>query len=707
MTNLSAIDVVVSRILQILLRAFSPDHHDGMVFFGPELLESRRLFSSFSTLATFSNDATPQAITVDSAGNLFGTSVKGGPADAGFIWELPHGSHNIKTLYYFTGNNDGDAPDSIAVDSQDNLYGTALNSGDDTPIWELPHGGSSLIELGGFNDAGNRPTGIAIDSSGNLFGSTWGGSENDPYSGTIWQMTPDQIASAAGASTVYSFGSDDNGAPQYAEGIAVDRNDNVFIVTSGFDGNDGDIVELLSAGSDIRTVYSFTGPADITLLNGGLAVDSSDNLYGSEANSIFELSAGTSVINNVYSFTPGDAAQGIALDSHGNIFGVQTNIQSNGGSIFELAAAAQSGSGGSGSGSSGSSSGTLSAAFGKVSLPSAALEGGNIIAKLPLVITDSSSAFKGAVTITLYANSETSLDGNQIQLLPPLTKSISLKAEGSKTISFSVKSLPDSLEDGTYYLLASLTGSSNNQSVAATSQTITVAAPGDSLVPVSGSLKFSKSGASGSVIITNQGNSSPGGGMSQVAIYSSPDGDFEDSLLTQFSASLNLAPNKSSTIHFRLTSDEQDQAAEDGYVIVDLTDPSGNDQTLGLADNGPTGGGGGGGGAGGDSLALVTTDLPAKAPLQDDITVDDTFVNHGPDTDDASVDYYISTSKGLGGAIDLGSADLGPLDHGQTGYGEADLETGNIIAIAGIKYYILWVDDNTNQVFASRQITFT
>jgi len=47
------------------------------------------------------------------------------------------------------------------------------------------------------------------------------------------------------------------------------------------------------------------------------------------------------------------------------------------------------------------------------------------------------------------------------------------------------------------------------------------------------------------------------------------------------------------------------------------------------------------------------------------------------------------------------------MDSGEEGYGETDLSTGNIIVIGGPRYYILWADDSTNKVFASRPITFS
>jgi len=65
----------------------------------------------------------------DSAGNLYGTTQKGGPANAGVVYKLdPAGNETV--LYSFTGGVDGGTPDaSVIRDPAGNLYGTTYSGG--------------------------------------------------------------------------------------------------------------------------------------------------------------------------------------------------------------------------------------------------------------------------------------------------------------------------------------------------------------------------------------------------------------------------------------------------------------------------------------------------------------------------------------------------------------------------------------------------
>ena len=71
-------------------------------------------------------------LVMDSAGNLYGTSVQGGDFGGGTVFELsPSGSSWVhKVLYSFTGGADGGEPyKGVTLDAQGNLYGTAVTGG--------------------------------------------------------------------------------------------------------------------------------------------------------------------------------------------------------------------------------------------------------------------------------------------------------------------------------------------------------------------------------------------------------------------------------------------------------------------------------------------------------------------------------------------------------------------------------------------------
>src|SRR5262249_47037938 len=69
----------------------------------------------------------------DQAGNLYGTTTSGGPRGQGTVYKLsanPDGSWNEKVLYSFKGGSDGAVPMAgVTLDSTGNLYGTTINGG--------------------------------------------------------------------------------------------------------------------------------------------------------------------------------------------------------------------------------------------------------------------------------------------------------------------------------------------------------------------------------------------------------------------------------------------------------------------------------------------------------------------------------------------------------------------------------------------------
>jgi hypothetical protein len=119
---------------------------------------------------------------------------------------------------------------------------------------------------------------------------------------------------------------------------------------------------------------------------------------------------------------------------------------------------------------------TLVPTLGKVSLPSTAVVGGKLAARVPVVVSNQGSDLKGKVTVDLFADTGTTLDGNQ-ELVTSQTQTLSLKAGKTHPFTLNVRSLPATLPVGTYYLLAEVTDPSGDTNVVATTQTVQVAAP--------------------------------------------------------------------------------------------------------------------------------------------------------------------------------------------------------------------------------------
>jgi uncharacterized repeat protein (TIGR03803 family) len=164
------------------------------------------------------NGSAPAGIlAMDSAGNLYGATNQGGLNGAcsgescGIVYELSPASGGGWTetvLYSFLGTTDGANPNSgVILDSAGNLYGTTLWGGDTNcssvgcgTVYELVRGSGGswtekiLYEFTGESDGGNPLGGLVFDSRGNLYGTTsaWGdlgGCENNGC-GAVFELSP-------------------------------------------------------------------------------------------------------------------------------------------------------------------------------------------------------------------------------------------------------------------------------------------------------------------------------------------------------------------------------------------------------------------------------------------------------------------------------------------------------------------------------------
>ncbi len=88
---------------------------------------------SFTTLYSFTDaGAAGQFLTMDSAGNLYGTKPLGGTHGAGAVFKLSfsNGQWSETVLHDFSGGDDGTQPyGGITVDAAGNFYGTTVQGG--------------------------------------------------------------------------------------------------------------------------------------------------------------------------------------------------------------------------------------------------------------------------------------------------------------------------------------------------------------------------------------------------------------------------------------------------------------------------------------------------------------------------------------------------------------------------------------------------
>jgi hypothetical protein len=131
----------------------------------------------------------------DSHGNIFGTTVAGGTGSAcvggcGTVFELTpdaKGGYTEHVIYSFQGSPvDGQNPQApLILDSAGNLYGTTVSGGigfgGSGTVFKLSSGENGswtetvLHSFTGSQDGGNPQGGLILDKKGNLYGTAAGG----------------------------------------------------------------------------------------------------------------------------------------------------------------------------------------------------------------------------------------------------------------------------------------------------------------------------------------------------------------------------------------------------------------------------------------------------------------------------------------------------------------------------------------------------
>ncbi len=294
----------------------------------------------------------PEAgLTIDVAGNFYGTTYGGGAADLGTVFKLtPSGSGwSLAILHSFTGGNDGERLyDRVTIGQAGVLYGTTNNGGGNgcqlgfgcgtlfamrmapgptsPPSGIIPWNENVLYSFTGASD-GNGPEGdLIFDQQRNIYGTTpVGGSYR---CGVTFEFD-------AGTQTLAPLGEDSRGC-QPRHGVIFDNSGNLYGVYQGGGWfGYGAIYQLPPSGSGWTTqiLYDFSGEADGGNPIGGLLLDSSGNIYGTTAGytgggggTVFELSFanGFWVLTTLHSFA-GDHTCGPAdkliMDSTGSLYG--------------------------------------------------------------------------------------------------------------------------------------------------------------------------------------------------------------------------------------------------------------------------------------------------------------------------------------------------------------------------------------------------
>ncbi|HYL28097.1 MAG TPA: choice-of-anchor tandem repeat GloVer-containing protein [Candidatus Nitrosotalea sp.] len=298
------------------VREAAPSHH------GPRRHE--RVLYSFNGNADGGDPAAD--LVFDPSGNLYGTTVVGGAANCGTVFELtprarPPWQESVR--YNFTCYSDGKNPyGGVFLDSQENAFGTTVSGGSGPSCGSTGCGvafelsGSNervLHDFTGGSDGFGPGGGLAADAHGNLFGTTPDGGAYG--AGTVYELY--RHGTTWKERVLHAFTGGTDGATGSLGRLVVDNAGSVYGVTEVGGANSAGTVYRLTpskGGFTFATLYAFKGAPDCASPYGGLSYDAGGgDLYGttyyggsSGAGCIFRLDAARKYAEYIlYSFKGG------------------------------------------------------------------------------------------------------------------------------------------------------------------------------------------------------------------------------------------------------------------------------------------------------------------------------------------------------------------------------------------------------------------
>jgi uncharacterized repeat protein (TIGR03803 family) len=237
----------------------------------------------------------------DQNGNLYGTTELGGAGcsqnGCGTIYKVaPDGSETV--LYAFTAKSDGANPvDSLLADSAGNLDGTALQGGlgYGTVFQLAPNGTLTTLYTFSESDGATPLAALVADAQGNFYSTTHGGGAG--Y-GTVFRLAPN------GTETVlWDFNISNEFGTAPLSGTIMDGKGDVYGTTAAGDLQNGcggggcGVVYEITAKGEFKVLYTFQGGSDGYLPAARLIADSKGNLYGTteyggagDMDTVFKLS---------------------------------------------------------------------------------------------------------------------------------------------------------------------------------------------------------------------------------------------------------------------------------------------------------------------------------------------------------------------------------------------------------------------------------
>jgi uncharacterized repeat protein (TIGR03803 family) len=275
-------------------------------------------------------------LTIDAAGNLYGTASAGGASGNGVVFKV-NASGQQQVLYSFAGGSDGSSPQArLLRNSHGHLFGTTYDGGANGygSVFEISTDGTErvLYNFVGGSDGANPIGGLTTDSNGTLYGTTFAG-------GTYSAGTVFSVSRGGKEKVLYSFGQGSDGASPIA-GVTIGPSKNRILygtTSAGGSAGSGTVFQLRpSAGGWQESIlYNFQLQDDGGVPYSGLTFDHAGHIYGATTTggaggdngggTVFQMTHSTSgwALSTIYTI-PGWGLSGsfrdLMMGPAGNIF---------------------------------------------------------------------------------------------------------------------------------------------------------------------------------------------------------------------------------------------------------------------------------------------------------------------------------------------------------------------------------------------------
>ena len=269
-------------------------------------------------------------------------------------------AQTLQTLYSFTGGSDGASPNALTLGTDGNFYGTTRDNGSsyNGTVFRLTTNGTltTLVSFDGTN--GSSPqTALTLGADGNFYGTTPGG--GDSNEGTFFRVTTNgtltmlvSFSSTNAGPGALTLGNDGNFYGTAGNAVfkittngtcttlvSLTNNSNGWVLSALTLGNDGNFYGTTEIGgsSDYGTVFKVTTNGTLTKLYSftvesfanALTLGTDGNLYGTtETGGLLNNSTAFKVTTNgvlttllSFNWNNGTSPSALTLGSDGNFYG--------------------------------------------------------------------------------------------------------------------------------------------------------------------------------------------------------------------------------------------------------------------------------------------------------------------------------------------------------------------------------------------------